>query len=505
MVLSKKVHYVGKLFIVLLGIVALSACGSDGDDDNESYIKFYNASYNAPSIYMTLDEDLDNDADDEFEQTFSSVAYGSAGSRIALDNQDYFLELAWQSEDSTARSDLEIIYEDQISIKSDITHWVVISDSIQNPNVDIFSVPNISDTENEQDQEDDVFNVRLINLHPSYLNIDVYFSKSDETFNEATLITTAASRTLTDNYKLEDDQYTVYLTAAGSTDVLFTSDEINYVYGGQYLIAVRENLTQSGSPFIIDNMTNTRVTEYSALESSASITLYNGLDNNELVPDYEGIINASIEGITPIDEITNLSYREFSDSFVVDSGDYKFSVDNASTQTEFLKNRVLSLPQNTNRTLFLYWTDEAVDDDEDGNVDENEDGIIDELRPIVSSLIVDNSERLRLYDKELTLLNLVNSDDFSAVEIFFVKSDEIIETAENSRSLIQGYASSIILLNNTYKVFVIANIDNNDIILDELTLTLGEETKDQFLILERSLVNNSGYQLTVVDQISSQD
>ncbi len=168
-----------------------------------------------------------------------------------------------------------------------------------------------------------------------------------------------------------------------------------------------------------------------------------------------------------------------------------------------LQNRVLSLAQNTNKTLFLYWTEEEVDDDGDGNVDENEDGVVDEIRPVISSLLVDNSSRSRLYDKELTLLNLVNSDDFSVVSFYFVKSDEIIETAENSRSVVQGTTSSVILLNNTYQVFVIAEIDNNDIIIDELTLTLDEESKDQFLLLEHSDTSSSGFALRIVDQVAA--
>ena len=337
MLVNKNINGICRLFLLVVGIALLGACGSDSDEDSESFVKFYNASYNAPSIYMTLDEDIDNDYDDEFEATFSAVAYASAGSRISLNPRDYFLELAWQSEDSSTRSDI----------------------------------------------------------------------------------------------------------------VLFTSDEINYAFGGQHLIAIRENFGSGGSPFIIDNMTNTQVTEYSALESRANISIYNGLDKNPLVPEYEATINAEIIGISDIPIISELGYGSFSDVYQVDSGDYRFKVENAATQSSFLQNSVLSLPQNTNRSLFLYWTEEEVDDDNDGNVDENDDGIVDEIRPIVSSLVVDNSERFRLYDKELTLLNLVNTDEFSLVKFYFVKSDEIIETATNTRNLTKGFASSIILLNNT--------------------------------------------------------
>ncbi len=163
---------------------------------------------------------------------------------------------------------------------------------------------------------------------------------------------------------------------------------------------------------------------------------------------------------------------------------------------------MLSLAKNTNKTLFLYWTEEEVDDDNDGNVDENEDGVVDEIRPVVSTLSVDNSNRSRLYDKEIKLLNLVTSDDFRTVTVYFVKSDEIIDTAENSRNLAEGSSSSVILLNNTYQVLVVASIDNNDIILDDLSLTLSEETKDLFLILEQSDQSPSGYAIRIVDQVS---
>ena len=45
-----------------------------------------------------------------------------------------------------------------------------------------------------------------------------------------------------------------------------------------------------------------------------------------------------------------------------------------------MANRLLSLPQNTNKTLFLYWTEEEVDDDNDGIVDENSDGELDQYQ-----------------------------------------------------------------------------------------------------------------------------
>jgi len=502
---ANNVQAFGKLGLVAMSMLALAACSGSSDDSDAGYIKFYNASYDSPSIFMTLDEDLDDDDDDEFEQTFSAIAYAKAGSRISLDPQDYYIELAWQDEESSVRSDLEIVYEDQIDVKSDVTHWVVLSDSIRTPTVNIFDIPNFDEDQQEEDSEDDIFNLRLVNLHPSISDIDVYLSESDETFNEAVLLSSLQAKSLSENFRIDEDQYKVYITLSGSADVLFTSDEINYAFGGQYLIAIRDNQGVGGSPFVVDNISNSSITQYDALESTANVSVFNGLNNNDLVTGYDAKIDVTISGVTAIPNIDALDYGEFSDAFEVDSGDYRFSVSNDTNGEVFLQNRILSLPQNTNRTLFLYWTEEEVDDDNDGNVDENDDGIVDEIRPVISSLVVNNSDRSRLYDKELTLLNLVNSDDFSVVSFYFVKSDEIIETAENSRNLIQGNSSSIVLLNNTYQIFVVATIDNNDIILDELTLTLNEDSKDQFLILEHSDINSSGFALRAVDQVIEQD
>mgnify|MGYP003632772480 FL=1 len=101
-----------------LAVLSLTGCGSS-DDDSTGYIRFYNASYNAPAVYLTVDEDLDEDDDDEVEITYSSVQFGSVTSNNALDNDTYWVELGWQDEESNDRSDLEVIYQEQHKIKKD--------------------------------------------------------------------------------------------------------------------------------------------------------------------------------------------------------------------------------------------------------------------------------------------------------------------------------------------------------------------------------------------------
>lgn len=485
---------------VLCSIALLSACGGSDATDTETYIKFYNASPDSPSIYMTLDEDIDNDEDDELERTYSAVAYGKAGSRITLEDTSYYVELAWQGEDSNARNDLTMIYQEQLSLSTDTTHWVVLSHSMNDPQVNIYSIPLIDDDIADDDQDNDLVNIRLVNLHETITDVDIYLSESDETFNEAEFVTSLAGTNLSDNFKIAEDQYKLYITAAGSDDVLFISEEINYIYSGQYLLAMRANQGVGGSEFVVDNISNASITQFDAEGSSASVRIYNGLDSNELLPEYSAVIDANITSATSQIVIDDLPYASFSESFSLDHGDYRFNIANDDNGASLLSNRLISLPQNTNKTVFLYWTDEAVDDDNDGIVDEDSDGVVDEIRPVISSLVVDNSDLTGLYAKRVTLLNLVNTDLFTGVSFYFVKSDEIIDTAEIQRTIGLGATSNVTLRNNSYQVFAIANIDNNEIILDELSLTVDETTSDLFLILEHQTQSSEGFALRAVAQ-----
>jgi len=491
-----------KAIVLTFYVATLASCSSsDDDNDNDNgYIKFYNASPDSSAIFMTVDEDVDNDEDDEYETTFSSVAYASAGSRIGLEAQDYHVELSWQDEDSSQRSDLEIAFETQLEILADHTHWIVMNGSIQSPSVNIYSIAERDDEEVSDDQDKDLFNLRVVNLHRQHTNIDLYISLSDETYEEATLLSTLVLESISDNVKFAQDQYKFYITDAGATDILYESSEINYLYNAQYVAVIRQNSGIGGSPFVIDVITNTGLAHYDDEDSLAQISVYNGLNQNAYMPDYQTALNINIQGVTEVPTIEALGFSQLSQSFPVSSGDYNLDLSNPLNDHPLLQNRLLSLPQNTNKTVFLFWDEEAIDKDGDGNVDENDDGIIDEVRPIVRTLVVDNSDLDRLYDKQVTMINLVKTDLFSSVTVYFVKSDEIISTADSYRNLPEGVSTSVILRNNTYHVFAVASIDNNDIIIDEFTLTLDEASKDQFLLLEYSDNNSSGFALKLVDQ-----
>ena len=154
---------------------------------------------------MTVDENLTEDSDeddDHFESTYTAIAYGNANSNISLTSQDYFYQLAWQDDDSAATDDLSVIYENSLAITADTIHMIVLSDSILSPQVMVHSIPVIDD---EDDATNDLFNLSVLNMHSNQQAVDFYFSKENESFNEAVLVGQYSYQQLSDSQKLDQD------------------------------------------------------------------------------------------------------------------------------------------------------------------------------------------------------------------------------------------------------------------------------------------------------------
>ncbi len=486
--------------LLLSSALALAACGGSSDSSNVGYVKFYNSSKNAPDIILTLDQDLESDDDDDtdnFEVTFNGVAYTEALSVFEIDTDSYFYEMGWQDEDSSDRDDLEIVAEGQIKVTTDSIQLLVLTDDITAPQVETYSIEVLDD---DEDEDNDLFNLRVLNLHPDSAGVDFYMSESDETFNEATLVGQFNYRQLSENQKFDQDEYIFYITKSGTQEVLFTSDDIDYAYPAQYVMIVRENTGSGTSPYAMDRMSNSSITEYLDTDSEAQFRAYNAIREHELIPNYTGTLDIYINGVDDEAEISALEIGSFSETKIQNKGDYSLDLLIPGSTERLLSNHLLSLAENTNKTVFFYLNEEDVDLDGDGNVDENNDGIVDEIEITIKSLVVANSTRESIYDHQITMIDLVDSEDFNFVKFYFVRSDETIETALYNRSAVYTQPESIYLQNNTYQVFAIAEVDSSEVILSSFQLTLDEDSDELFLIVEADDDSPTGYRIEMIKQ-----
>lgn len=486
--------------MVVIAAFTLSACGSSDDDESVGNLRFYNLSENSPAIYLTLDEDLDDEDEDAFEQTYSGVSFGSVGSTVSLDTESYFYEIAFQVDDSTTRDELEILLEGSLTVEEDATQLLVLNDDITSPELLIYNVPAISEDEDEDDNDNDLFNIQVLNMFAGDENISVYFSRDDQTFNEAVLLGDFSYKNLSDNQKLDQDTYIFYIADASTNDVVFESEEISFSFATQYILSIRANTSEGNSPYVLDFLSTSSVTQFIDVNTQSKFTAYNAIRSHDELPEYQGNVVLNIESIDHSATTESFAFGSFSTGITQENGDYSITLTAPETDTVIIENHLLTLSENSDKAVFFYLLEENVDDDNDGDFDENNDGIIDEIEVSVQSLIVDKSTSTSIFDHEIRTLNFIDSDDFSFVQLYYVRNGEVIETADFQQSVSFGESAVINLLNNTYTVFVVAEDNSSDIILTTFEIVLDEESTSQYIILENDDSSASGYRATVVDQ-----
>jgi hypothetical protein len=480
-----------------LAFVFLIGCGGGSSKSGSGYIHLYNASSNAPDVYLTLDEDITEDDDDEFETTYAGVGYADASGNYEVDAEEYYIELAWQDEDSNDRDDLEKVYEDQIEITKDNIHYVIVTEDFSSPKILNFTVELIDD---DNDSDEDLFNLRVLNLHSVASSVDIYLSKSDQSFNEATLISNSNYQEMSENQKFDQDDYVFYITEAGSSEILFQTEEVSYNYPSQYLMVIRENNGVDSSPYVLDKISNSNIETFEHDGAQASFRVFNAINEHQLLPNYQGEFNLYLNGVDETPEITELKLGEFSDTTTTDHGDYSVDLTIPTTGETIIKNHLLTLTENQNKTVFFYIKEEDVDEDGDGDVDEDGDGYVDEIEITTNSLVVTNSTSESIYDNDIQIIHFVDNEDFSNVTFYFVRSDEIIETAYYKKAAQLASPEEITLINNTYTVYAVAKEDSSDIILTTTTLTLTEDSDNLFLLLEQDNDSPTGYSILTVAQ-----
>jgi hypothetical protein len=450
--------------------LAVSACSGSSSDSGTGYYQLYNASANAPKIYMSIDD-----------TDFSGVSSGNLSSFIEADVGEQSVELSRQDDDNSYLA----LYSDTLKTKSDMAQLLVVTGDISSPSILTYQY----EIENPDD-EDEQFTFHLLDLSSSDQSIDVYLSKDDETFNEAQLLSQLSFGEFSDSqYFTSDESYRFYITYAGSDEILYQSESIYFGYTSQYIIAIRDNSGVGDSPFMIEKLSQSSYIEnYPDEDSGAAFNVFNGITSNELLPNYQGYISVALQQTETSETIENLSFGSLSSTLNVPFGDYQMSITGENNQI-IAKNQRLSLPANSLKTVFFYQTVEEANLADDDNTN-------DETKLYINALTVENSNRNSVYDHQISLINLI--DDYDGVNVYFVRSDETIDTATyNSYNTIASPVT-LTLLNNTYDIYVVGKEDNTDVILASSSVTLDENSGDLFLVMTTDSQTISGYNAQLI-------
>jgi hypothetical protein len=445
-----------------LSVFFLTACGSSSDDDEEvvfadSYLQFYNGSANSASTIMG---EVDGSA-------LASAVYGDATSLITAENGEVELEFY-----RTDADDQEILLEElAVTLSDGEKILLVLSGDYESPSINEFKFERI-------DLEDHfrLFATSVITDQSSY---DLYMSEAGTPFSAANLLGTIDYQSFaemgywdtdTDSDDFDEGDYVLYLTEPGTSEPFFESATISFNFDTEYVLILRTTTGAIQGNIEVDLIINSStVSNYADADASAQYRVYNSIDLGQSAT----LSLDGNDGITKEIEVSSNTLGEFE---VIDFGDYRLSAVIKDDETINFNNRLVTLNQGESKAFVLY-------QDENG---------------ILSSLSFDESTLPQVFDHHIQIANLV--PDFFDLDLYFVRTDETIETAEYQISGLDFAESRSVTLPSGYYELIAVYDDNTDtqVLLDRTELVGINEETNYIITVEKTDDSATGYKISLL-------
>lgn len=441
------------LFSLLLGTTTLTGCGGSSSDDTSatytsSYIQLYNGSANSTSTRLIL-----TDSDDS-SVLAGAATYTDATSLVTYTPATYDIKLSRLNSDGDDISALET----SITLRQSYKHLLLLTGDYNSP--ELLTLEFLRD-----DSLTDTFKLYVVSLLPDDA-YDVYLSKSDATFDDATLAATLNYSQFSSAVEFDSGNYIIYVTAAGSRDILFQSSKYNFEYLTEYVLVPCIASGPLAGNIAVDVINNTTtVGNLTDLTAQAQFRLYNSIDS---IGNSDIYLNDSVA-------FTSLAADSLSDYVELAAKDYRLSASDEQG-VFYLNSALMTLNQGQSKAVVLYQ-----------NASAN-----------TAAVVVEESNAPQIYDFDINVVNTITS--YSSLSVYFVPPNETIDTAEYYiTSLNSGAQKEINVPDGEYTVFLLYTDSNkNQTLLAESEVQQFVAGSNYLLIAEPDNSSNSGYKLSVL-------
>lgn len=451
----KKAHLLTSAFSIFL----LTACGSS-DDSNEEFpqsaVQFFNASANSASTRLLIDE-----------STVGSSVFGDATTLVNVDEGDYDLSLDWVDANGQEQ---EILMENR-RLPEGVKTLVIMSGDFESPDITYVEFP--------RSDLDEGFTLRAFSA-VSDESYDLYVGNVGAPFEEANFITDISFNNVSQlpYFDADDDpmiwdsqEYKVFITEPGSTEIIYESDNIDFDLLTDYVMVIRPTTGPGDESLAIDIVLNSSSVEsFSDLLASAQFRVYNSLD---LTSDIQASVNNSSGQVAQV-QVASAEISDFAD---LPFGDYQVNLTREDDQTVLFENGLLTLNQDQARTLVIY---------QDGEEQ-------------VRTLNYEESSLPQTFSHDLNIVNLVPG--FDDLILYFVRAEETLETAEfNVSNLDFTAVRTETLPSDFYQLILITEDGNGNEELLYISDLVGiNEELNYLLTVEESLTNPGSVEVNILN------
>jgi hypothetical protein len=430
-------------------LTMLTACSSDDSTSNTGYIQLYNGSYNSPYTRLFVDETERSGAD------FADVT-----TRHNYSTGDY--EISYQYLDSN--DSYITISEADINIQGDKTQLVVMSGDFAEPTFTQLSI--------DIDSDEDEFNFGFFNIVGEDDSYDIYIATDDGLFETATLFSSAQYLVEPELQTLDEGYYTIYVTEAGSTDVVFESESIYYYDEASYLLIMRPSYATEVDGITLDIVTdNNYVTELNHQSALGQLRFINTMD--EYSP-----ISFSVTRGTTVTQTEATESDEYTDYVSLSPNSYSVAMYD-DTDAKVADNFLITLEREQSAVGIFY-------NDEDNGI---------------RMMTVEENLTPSSYSHAVTVVNLIEEyagQSVAEVDVFFTLDGETVDEATNVVDGVNKYdQEEEVVDNEIYTVYVIFEDNDQQIVLLQQSDMDFTEEGNYILILEEDETTDTGYKMTL--------
>ncbi|EAW28790.1 hypothetical protein ATW7_03887 [Alteromonadales bacterium TW-7] len=438
-----------KVALPLTLLSVLSGCGSDDSASSTGYIQMYNGSYNSPYTRLFVEETERSGAD--FAQVTTRHNYSTGTFDVSFEYLD-------------ANDSYITISDQEISIKGDKTQLVVMSGDFAEPTFTELTVPISSDTGE--------FNLGFFNITGEDTSYDIYLATDDGVFESATLFASAQYLSELDLQSVDEGYYTIFITPAGSSDVVYESSSVYLYDEASYVAIIRPSYATELSGITLDVVTdNNYVTELKHQSALGQLRFINTLD------DYSPVSFSVTRGTTetPTNTVSSDAYTDY-----IELSPNSYSVAMFDEQSNKLADNFLMTLEREQSAVGIFYND------------------------------IDNGLRMMSVEEHLTpssyshtvsVVNLIESyagQSVTDIDVYFTLDGETVDDTSNVVDGIDRYdQEEQVVDNEIYTVYAVYEDNGQQIVLIQQSDMDFTQEGNYILILEHDETTATGYKMSL--------